>query len=497
MDDVRGLLEFLRRARHRYLGNLLISQGLFGLTLALAAAILLLVLGTQILDWYWPVAMFGLGTLGGLVRLARRIPSPYLLAQRLDSRLGLKDSLSTAYHYNCGGPSGRGSAELRAAQLAQAVKICGGLNPSTAVPFEHPRSAYAVAALGVVAFGMLGIRYGVTQSLDLRRPLVSQALLDVFKVPRPELAEARKSPSRKPMDDLLREAGVTVDPQDRRQAEASQSSEAADADAAEKRDEREKAQSREDGAQQGGEEQGSDDAERSSNTDSQSGDDRAPEQAQQDGSQQNSPAKQAAKQPGEQDSMLDKMREAMANLLAKLKIQPKGGDSRQVASSSAGNNQSGRMEQRPGQKGQQGQGRQQNEGSPNAEANGEQEGEGGQRSQAAQGKGGDKSAEQQASNEARSGVGKNDGSKELREAEQLAAMGKISEIFGKRSQQLKGEVMVEVASGKQRLKTPYSGRKAEHGQAGGEVHRDEVPLAYQHYVSQYFEEVRKTPPAQK
>ena len=94
-------------------------------------------------------------------------------------------------------------------------------------------------------------------------------------------------------------------------------------------------------------------------------------------------------------------------------------------------------------------------------------------------------------------MGKQDGDKSVREAEQLAAMGKISEIIGKRAANVSGEVMVEVASGKQQLKTQYSQRKATHGEAGGEINRDEVPLAYQQYVQQYFEEVRKLPAASK
>jgi hypothetical protein len=74
-------------------------------------------------------------------------------------------------------------------------------------------------------------------------------------------------------------------------------------------------------------------------------------------------------------------------------------------------------------------------------------------------------------------------------------MGKISEIIGKRSANVKGEVTVEVSSGRQqRLKTPYSQTRAVHSESGGEIHRDEVPLIYQHYVQQYFEKVRGVPP---
>jgi hypothetical protein len=73
-------------------------------------------------------------------------------------------------------------------------------------------------------------------------------------------------------------------------------------------------------------------------------------------------------------------------------------------------------------------------------------------------------------------------------------MGKISEILGKRAQQLTGEITVEVSSGKQNLKTAWTERKALHADTGGEVNRDEIPLAYQSYIQRYFEEIRKTTP---
>jgi len=48
-----------------------------------------------------------------------------------------------------------------------------------------------------------------------------------------------------------------------------------------------------------------------------------------------------------------------------------------------------------------------------------------------------------------------------------------------------------VTSSKQPLRTPYSDNKAAHGEASGELSRDEVPAAFQEYVQQYFEQVRR------
>ena len=84
-----------------------------------------------------------------------------------------------------------------------------------------------------------------------------------------------------------------------------------------------------------------------------------------------------------------------------------------------------------------------------------------------------------------------DGDKAIKNAEQLAAMGKISEILGKRSTTISGEATVEVQTTNQQLRTPYAQKGAQHTQGGAEISRDEVPVALQPYVQQYFEQVRK------
>jgi hypothetical protein len=54
-------------------------------------------------------------------------------------------------------------------------------------------------------------------------------------------------------------------------------------------------------------------------------------------------------------------------------------------------------------------------------------------------------------------------------------------------------MLVEVGTTDQQLKTAMTQQKAGHTDAGGEIHRDQVPLAYQTFVERYFQEVRKTP----
>ena len=76
-------------------------------------------------------------------------------------------------------------------------------------------------------------------------------------------------------------------------------------------------------------------------------------------------------------------------------------------------------------------------------------------------------------------------------------MGKISEILGKRSANITGETTVEVQSTSQQLRTQYAQRSAQHSQGGAEISRDEVPVALQSYVEQYFEQIRKQQPPKK
>ena len=58
-----------------------------------------------------------------------------------------------------------------------------------------------------------------------------------------------------------------------------------------------------------------------------------------------------------------------------------------------------------------------------------------------------------------------------------------------------GEATVEVQSTSQQLHTAYVQRGTEHSQGGAEIDRDEIPVALQPYVQQYFDQLRKQPAA--
>ncbi|MBV8905110.1 MAG: hypothetical protein JOZ22_15890 [Acidobacteriia bacterium] len=90
-----------------------------------------------------------------------------------------------------------------------------------------------------------------------------------------------------------------------------------------------------------------------------------------------------------------------------------------------------------------------------------------------------------------SGAGRQDGDKNLKEAEELKAIGKLTEIIGKRSASLTGEITSDAPSQSQQLGTSFSNRMGRHTDSGGRINRDEIPLEDQQYVREYMERVHK------
>ena len=197
------------------------------------------------------------------------------------------------------------------------------------------------------------------------------------------------------------------------------------------------------------------------------------------------------KDAGESSSLMSKLKDAFQDLMSRTR--PRQGEK--------GAGQQGKEKQqaqaRPQQGAQGGKDGQQRDG---GQLGGAPEGENGQEArnsgEAQQGKGQGKSDSDQAGKQPGTGIGTQDGDKAIHEAEQLAAMGKISQILGKRAAAITGEATVEVQTTHQQLRTPYAQKGAQHTQGGAEINRDEVPVALQPYVQQYFEQVRKQADAQ-
>jgi hypothetical protein len=468
-------------SRRRAFLNLAFEQAGWAASVAFAALILLLVAGTQVMSWVWPVVLLLLGLAVGGFRLRGRIPSPYSVAQRLDARLHFRDLLSTAWHFDEHPPA---HPDFVGIVRAQAEETASSVRPADAIPFAWPRAAWPALGLALAAALTLGLRYGRLQTLDLSAPLV-QLQFDPFSAftGGPPIQAKRMVPpgvaqpieisdpdtSQLGREPIPENALMTVDtPDPNGTGQANQAGDRKDNSRT---------------GEKGGSEEGDVAEGEKGAPNSDNASDAPP------GAKGDTKSGQQSKQPPQSkdsNTLMDKMRDALANLMDKLKMES---NSQQQTAQNSKQSTPG-----PGQKSERGQkspGKSPSKGDPNSDS----ESQAGQEASDQQGQ---KSAQnqqspEQPSNQDKSGIGSSDGSKDTELAEQLDAMGKISEILGKRSQNIQGEMMVEVTSTKQQLRTPYLQRKSAHGESGGEIHRDEVPLHLQHYVQQYYEQVRKQP----
>jgi hypothetical protein len=498
-----ALAELIRRARRRHVSQIIVEQAFFSLAVALGGCIALLLFGTQILNGLWLAVLFAGSFLVGLYRAQSRILSHYRLAQVIDQRLHLQDSLSTAFYFGEHAEPRRAAPELIARQRALAEEAARSADLKVGLPFALPRSIYVGAGLAAVALTVFGVRYGVTHSLDLRPSLVQIAFNGLLgsedvRAEKKKLAAAKADAARP------KEPGLGVDPWESKTLDAEGAPDAAlntvdtpDVNNPNNSEANAKAngtKSKDPSAQDG--ESNGDSEQTPSGTDKMADNSASPDKdggrqgKQKQGAQQDN--KSGPSSSGENSSLADKMRDALSNLMSKLKMQDKPGEGNKQSQQQSAQQQSAQQRQGKDDKGSPQQGKQSDSAS-SQDQQGDQEGQNSEKASAAQNKSGSKSSDKPPSQDGKSGIGKEDGDKSAKEAEQLAAMGKISEIIGKRTANMSGEVMVEVASGKQQLKTQYSQRKATHADAGGEINRDEVPLAYQQFVQQYFEEIRKAP----
>ena len=481
------VVELVARARRRYLGRLVTDQICVALTVGLGAVILLLFLGTDILNWYWPVAVLAVALAVTLVRLRGRVPSAYQLLQIVDRRLNLRDSLSTAYFFS-ETPTDRPFSEpVRDAQRGEAEQLCEGVDLNLAFPFRFPAAGYSAMLMLAGAVTLLGLRYGLLHTLDLRPP-VAKAVVEFFR-PTKEVADLKKEQAPRRIEEP---AVVPVDDKERSEAPAtdtpSNTTEILEAGKSTPSDTGEplrdgQTQENAEGSTDGTDEQQGD-------ADGQQRDEPSPPSK--PGANENADEKRPPLPQQKESDLLRKMQDAFANLLAKLKIPPRAGEGSRV--SDRGSEESGKSGRKEGQKGRELPAKADAEGTPTADPQGTRSMEAGQQAREGKGQGGDQLSNRPGQEQARSGAGSKDGNKDLKEQEQLEAMGKLSEILGKRAENITGEVMIEVSSGDQRLRTEYSDTSATHRAAGDEIHRDEVPLVLQPYVQRYFEEVRKSTP---
>jgi len=423
----------------------------------------------------------------GLYRLVRRLPAAYTLAQIIDRRLSLADTLSTAVFFS--GPSDRYAApDMQESQLAQAEHVAASVDARLAMPFTLPRSVYALAVLALVASSLFGLRYGLQRALDLRLPITTILAQNLGLAAPSQEAKALKKGANSEVFSDQNAGGAPRDEDQPAPADMDSISdqtmlgEKGQPDAA---DAAEAAQAENDPTANGKQQSGNSMQDQTGDMEQPPGDMEGEEG--QKGSQKSSNGQSDGSRDSEDgqgggSSLLSKLQNAVQNLLSK--VAPQSGGSQQASngqngkpSQSGGSKQQGNDKQQAGAQQPDGQG-----GDPGDQADNEQDDES---------TGAGSSGEQPSSKMAGSGIGSQNGDKSVKQAEQLAAMGKISEIIGKRAANVTGEAMVEVQTTKQQVRTPYAQRDSEHTEGGAEISRDEVPAALQPYIEQYFEQIHK------
>ncbi|HSP70122.1 MAG TPA: hypothetical protein VLN48_20505 [Bryobacteraceae bacterium] len=473
MPNHPTLTNLLERARRRLVGQLALDKAALALVIGMGGAILLLLMGTQILDWYWPVLLIAASLGVGIYSVRKSLPSFYKLAQMIDRRLGLADSLSTAVHFAEHPQSGRES--LCESQGRRAEVVAQGVDVNLALPARRSRYLLPATGLILVAFGLFAVRYAVTGSLSLEPSLLKIAYDSFFGTPPQQLAKnqaKRLNATQQPFDPGNPDAAPNqADQQPEDLLNSKDSSDAlnptGDENAKQAAD-KEGDKNAGDGDKQGNDKGSDKDGKQGDKSDSKDGQNK-------DGGDQD---KQGNPSDG---GVLNKLKDALANMLNKMK--PNANDS--PKQQNAKNNQNGDKNDKADKSEKQGDQKDGAESKSDDNPSGDQN-----QSDDAKAKASDQPGKPSAQ-ESASGAGSKDGDKAAKDAKALEAMGKISEVLGKRSATVTGEMMVEVESTKQTLKTAFTQQQAKHAEAGGEIHRDEVPLIFQPFVERYFEEIRK------
>jgi hypothetical protein len=471
--------------------NELLAQAANAACAAFAAFILLMLLGTQILNWQFALLIPIAALVAGFFLARRRVPSPYRVAQIVDQRLSLADTLSTAFFFSQCKPAGEPS-EIREFQMKTAERAAASADPKVAIPYTMPRGIYAMAALAVVAVSMFGLRYGLTRRLDLQQPL-ARLLHQTFGHPE-RTEQAKNTPKSQKPDPGSYDENQGAQQQEDQQQQQSQSEAENGADQnsdleAMKPEDAKNSESAKKDAESGDPidegDQGGPGEEQAGNSDnSKSGQGEGKSDPKQD-----SASKDANNASSDNSGLMNKLKDFAQNLLSKVKPPNQGQQSGEQKGQQSKSQQPGAKQQA----GKQGQKQDGQAGEPQEGESGDQA----ENSQDPEGKGQGQTDSKQSSKQPGSGMGSQDGEKKIRQAEQLAAMGKISEIIGKRAATVTGEATIEVKSTSQQIRTPYAQRGVQHSQGGAEINRDEVPVALQAYVEHYFENVRKQAPAKK
>ena len=168
-----GQLSFLTRlieqARRRSRLELALRLGAWAAAAGLFAFCVLLVTGTQVLDWRWPAALALAAFAWAGWAVWRATPPREKVAIRLDGALETGDLFSTALHYQSGQPV-RPPDPLFLSRLNEsAEQAASHSDVSAAMPIRWPRSGWAAVGSFLLACSLFLARYGVLHTFEIGR----------------------------------------------------------------------------------------------------------------------------------------------------------------------------------------------------------------------------------------------------------------------------------------------------------------------------------------
>ncbi len=472
--------------RRRIILNRILSET----TLAVAVALVgpaISFLATGHLSYFpilLPAALLGLGI--GAWRLRRRIPDLYQASQALDLRLGSADQVSTAIHF-----LGSEAPEAVWQRLAS-VSITRNLNPRKYFPLTLPRSIWGLGSMVLVLSAIYGIGFLGSERILGQRPLPHTMLQSMMSAEDAALEEADRSEASlnepaqnelfpigdSPLDDgampqagnadALAEGGGYSDSIEPAQDDDESDGAAAPDDPDMGSDYRDMIDENSPGAPM------------PSNG-------AIPPNARPSGSnptsQRQADSGDSQRPDGSNDSsrdLLGRLRDAVNNLLSR--FQPKQSRTASRRPSTPAQAESGQ----PGSEEQTSEMADAQDGTQQlAHAEGTQNG------REIVGSESPGRREKSADETAQSAAGKQEGDKAIAEARRLTVMGKLSELYGQRAAQITGAIMIETATDERNESlSSASDAQATQPGAGGAASRDEIPLAYQDYVKDYFDKLR-------
>lgn len=452
----RPVIDAVRDTARRRLLILFIDALPLGASVVLAAAILFLICGAVAVPpllWFF-VALAG-ATLVAF-RVHRRWLSDYQIAQIIDSRLALHDSVSTAWFLLNSDTAARSA--LANYQLVTAAQLASEIEPARVFPLRFGRNWLLPGGLFAVAFALLCFRYSRSGSLDLQSSVI------------PSQLTAQVS-------SWVQRAGNAIEERIPHQAATSSGSA--------NRQQQRHGTVPLGKSDQSGQQVNAGTQQASSAKGSQPGTNEANAQASlQELERQFSPEQATDRS----QSLLSRMQDALGGMIAQAQQKLGNHDSK----TSQQDSQQQQSNESQGGKGSQAAKDSSHPGGQNAQSKSASNtmAQAVEKSSSAT-LGNDSQPALDSGNSSQSGAGRNEGQKDIRSAEELKAIGKLQQLIGKRSATITGDMSITKPSRNQELATPYSNRTGTHMDRGDEIDRDDVPPEYRDIVRAYMEAVHK------